>query len=201
MFSGIVEGRGCVVGIKRTGELVTLTVEAGRIADGVDVNDSVAVDGVCLTVIAKEGSRLTFDLVPETVTKSTLGPEAEGRFVNLERSLGAMNRIDGHLIQGHVDCMGNIVAIEDLGESLVIDFEVPHRFSNLIVERGSVAIDGISLTVAECSGNQFRAAFIPHTLELTTMGEHKVGDPVNVEFDMIGKYVVKTVEAWKGVTS
>lgn len=201
MFSGIVEETGRVVGIRRTGEIVTLTVEANRIPDEVDVNDSVAVDGVCLTVTGKKGKRLTFDLVPETVRKSTLGPEAEGRTVNLERPLRAMNRIDGHLVEGHVDCTGKILSVEDLGESRMIDFEIPPRFSHLIVDRGSVAIDGISLTVAGCSGNRFRVAFIPRTLELTTMGERRAGDRVNVEFDMIGKYIVKTLETWKGAPS
>ncbi len=199
MFSGIVEGVGRIKEIAHSKEIITFTIDAFQISQGVKVNDSIAIDGVCLTVIATDGQKLKFDLVPQTLQKSTLGLKSEGDFVNLQRSLGVNDRIDGHFVQGHVDCTAKIIEIEDLGESSEMLFEIPDEFKDLIIQRGSIAIDGISLTVAECFGNQFKVAVIPHTLELTTMKDYKTEDLVNVEFDMIGKYIINTLENWKGV--
>jgi len=199
MFSGIVEGIGCILAIEHSEEMITFTIDASQISEGVKVNDSIAVDGVCLTVVAIDGQKLRFNLVPQTLQKSTLGLKSEGDFVNLQRSLGVNDRIDGHFVQGHVDCTAKIVKIEDFGESREVLFKIPDEFKNLIIPRGSIAIDGISLTVAECFGNQFKVAVIPHTLELTTVKDYRIGDLVNVEFDIIGKYIIKTLENWKGV--
>ncbi len=199
MFSGIVEGTGCILAIKHTEEIITFTIDAFQISQGVKVNDSIAIDGVCLTVVAKAGQKLEFNLVPQTLQKSTLGLKSEGDSVNLQRSLGVNDRIDGHFVQGHVDCTAKIINVEDLGESSEMLFEIPDEYKDLIIQRGSIAIDGISLTLAECFGNQFKVAVIPHTLELTTMKDYQVGGFVNVEFDMIGKYIVQTLENWKGV--
>lgn len=198
MFSGIVEGTGSILAIEHTEEIITFTIEAPKTVAGVKVNDSIAVDGVCLTVVAKDGQKLIFNLVPQTLQKSTLGLKSEGDIVNLQRSLGVNDRIDGHFVQGHVDCTAKIIKVEDLGESSEMSFEIPDEFKDLIIPRGSIAIDGISLTVAECLGNQFKIAVIPHTLELTTMKNYRSGGLVNVEFDMIGKYIIKTLENWKG---
>lgn len=199
MFSGIVEGVGCIKQITHSKEIITFTIDAFQISQGVKVNDSIAIDGVCLTVIATDGQKLNFNLVPQTLQKSTLGLKSEGDFVNLQRSLGVNDRIDGHFVQGHVDCTAKIIKIENLGESSEMLFEIPDEFKDLIIQRGSIAIDGISLTVAECFGNQFKVAVIPHTLELTTMKDYKTEGLVNVEFDMIGKYIINTLENWKGV--
>lgn len=199
MFSGIVEGVGRIKEISHSKEIITFTIDAFHISQGVKVNDSIAIDGVCLTVIATDDQKLKFNLVPQTLQKSTLGLKSEEEFVNLQRSLGVNDRIDGHFVQGHVDCTAKIIKIEDLGESSEMLFEIPDEFKNLIIQRGSIAIDGISLTVAECFGNQFKVAVIPHTLELTTMKDYKTEDLVNVEFDMIGKYIINTLENWKGV--
>ncbi len=199
MFSGIVEGVGRIKEIAHSKEIITFTIDAFQISQGVKVNDSIAIDGVCLTVIATDGQKLKFNLVPQTLQKSTLGLKSEGDFVNLQRSLGVNDRIDGHFVQGHVDCTAKIIKIEDLGESSEMLFEIPDEFKDLIIQRGSIAIDGISLTVAECFGIQFKVAVIPHTLELTTMKDYKTGGLVNVEFDMIGKYIINTLENWKGV--
>lgn len=199
MFSGIVEGTGCILTIKHTEEIITFTIDAFQISQGVKVNDSISIDGVCLTVVAKTGQKLEFNLVPQTLQKSTLGLRSEGDSVNLQRSLGVNDRIDGHFVQGHVDCTAKIINVKDLGESSEMLFEIPEEYKDLIIPRGSIAIDGISLTVAECFGNQFKVAIIPHTLELTTMKDYQTGGFVNVEFDMIGKYIVQTLENWKGV--
>ena len=198
MFSGIVEGTGRILAIEHTEEIITFTIAAPKTITGVNVNDSIAVDGVCLTVVAKDGQKLIFNLVPQTLQKSTLGLKSAGDIVNLQRSLGVNDRIDGHFVQGHVDCTAKIIKIEDLGESSEMLFEIPAEFKDLIIPRGSIAIDGISLTVAECLGNQFKIAVIPHTLELTTMKDYRSGGFVNIEFDMIGKYIIKTLENWKG---
>ena len=130
--------------------------------------------------------------------RTNLGTKQEGDAVNLERALTARDRIDGHFVQGHIDCTDTIVSAKALGESREITIEIPEGFEKLIVPKGSVAVDGISLTVAECDGNQFKVAVIPHTLELTTVDNWKAGDLVNIEFDIIGKYVMKSLENWKG---
>nr|MBC8456165.1 riboflavin synthase [bacterium] len=160
-------------------------------------NDSVAIDGVCLTVVEKSGDAMTFNLVPQTLQKTTLGVKIVGDFVNLERAMGVDVRVDGHFVQGHVDCTGRVLSVENLGESWEIDFEVEREFQELLIPRGSIAIDGISLTVAQLDGCRFTIAIIPHTLELTTLKYRKVGDSVNIEFDMLGKYVVNTMKLWQ----
>ena len=199
MFSGIVEGVGLIKEIAHSKDIITFTIDAFQISKGVKINDSIAIDGVCLTVISTGGQKLKFNLVPQTLQKSTLGLKSEGDFVNLQRSLSVNDRIDGHFVQGHIDCTAKIINIENLGESSEMLFEIPNEFNDLIIQRGSIAIDGISLTIAECFGNQFKVAVIPHTLELTTMKDYKTGSLVNVEFDMIGKYIINTLKNYKGV--
>jgi riboflavin synthase len=153
--------------------MVTFHIAASTIAGKVKPNDSIAVDGVCLTVTDIDAQRLKFDLVPETLKKTTLGFKSEGDFVNLQRSLGIQDRIDGHFVQGHVDTVAKIATIKDFGENREMVFEIPPEFNSLIIPRGSIAIDGISLTIAECIGNQFKVAVIPHTLKLTTMKHYR----------------------------
>ncbi len=197
MFNGIVEETGTIQTIVQSGNMVTFHIAASTIAGKVKPNDSIAVDGVCLTVTDIDAQRLKFDLVPETLKKTTLGFKSEGDFVNLQRSLGIQDRIDGHFVQGHVDTVAKIATIKDFGENREMVFEIPPEFNSLIIPRGSIAIDGISLTIAECIGNQFKVAVIPHTLKLTTMKHYRAGGQVNVEFDMIGKYILKALEYWK----
>lgn len=199
MFNGIVEGVGRIGKMTRSNEIITFTIEAADLSTGVKNNDSMAIDGVCLTVVATDGQNLKFNLVPQTLQKTTLGLKSVGDLVNLQRSIGANGRIEGHFVQGHVDCTARIHHIKDLGESREMVFEIPADFRDLIIRRGSVAVDGISLTIAECSGNQFKLAVIPHTLALTTMKYYQSGGLVNIEFDMIGKYILNAVENWKGI--
>jgi len=200
MFTGIIETTGKIQQIERKNEIITFTIQSD-VLETVAVDQSVAIDGVCLTVVEKQSTIAKFNLVPQTLSKTTLGERTVGDSVNLERAMGATARIDGHFVQGHVDCVGTIVEIHDLGESQEFLFTVADEHRAMLIPRGSIAIDGISLTIAQLDGNQFRVAIIPHTLELTTLGEKNAGDFVNLEFDMIGKYVVNTLKIWKGNTS
>ncbi len=197
MFSGIIEEKGRITAIDPQQEIITFTIEADWISMEMKVNDSLAVDGVCLTVVSRDRNLLTFNAVPQTLEKTTLGSRNIGDEVNLERAMGINSRFDGHLVQGHVDCKTKVVSIEDLGTSIEISLKIPFVYRNLVVPRGSIAIDGISFTIAQCQGSRFTIAVIPHTLSMTTIGSRAVGDEVNIEFDILGKYVQNTLENWR----
>lgn len=197
MFSGIIEEKGRITAIDPQQEIITFAIEADRISMEMKVNDSLAVDGVCLTVVARDTNLLSFNLVPQTLEKTTLGSRIIGDEVNLERAMGINSRFDGHLVQGHVDCKAKVVSVNDLGTSIEISLKIPSSFQNLIVPRGSIAIDGISFTIAQCQDSRFTIAVIPHTLSMTTIGSRAVGDEVNIEFDILGKYVQKALENWR----
>ena len=197
MFSGIIEEKGRITAIDPQQEIITFTIEADRISMEIKVNDSLAVDGVCLTVVSRDRNLLTFNAVPQTLEKTTLGSRNIGDEVNLERAMGINSRFDGHLVQGHVDCKTKVVSIEDLGTSIEISLKIPFAYRNLIVPRGSIAIDGISFTIAQCQDSRFTIAVIPHTLSMTTIGSRAVGDEVNIEFDILGKYVQNALENWR----
>lgn len=197
MFSGIIEEKGRITAIDPQQEIITFAIEADRISMEMKVNDSLAVDGVCLTVVARDTNLLSFNLVPQTLEKTTLGSRIIGDEVNLERAMGINSRFDGHLVQGHVDCKAKVVSVNDLGTSIEISLKIPSAFQNLIVPRGSIAIDGISFTIAQCQDSRFTIAVIPHTLSMTTIGSRAVGDEVNIEFDILGKYVQKALENWR----
>jgi len=193
LFTGIIEDLGTVAGIKRTnkGALLSFgtTLPLGRISIG----DSVAVNGACLTVVRKQrGNRrgtIAMDVSAETLRRTTLGGLAVGDRVNLERCLTLDKLLGGHLVSGHVDGVGKIVSIAPEGDSKLYTFEVAPAQARYLVEKGSVAIDGVSLTVFAIAGRRFSVALIPHTLRLTTLGQKGPGDAVNVESDMLVKYV------------
>jgi len=197
MFSGIIEEKGRITAIDHQQETITFTIEASSIPLEMKVNDSLAIDGVCLTVVSRDTNLLSFNLVPQTLEKTTLGSRYIGEEVNLERAMGINSRFDGHLVQGHVDCKATIVSVDDLGTSVEISIEIPSSYANLIVPRGSITIDGISFTIAKCQEAQFTIAVIPHTLSLTTIGSRSVGNEVNIEFDILGKYVLKSLDNWR----
>jgi len=157
--------------------------------DKVKVGDSIAVSGACLTVVRFQDNVFGVDVAPETLSKTTLGKAKVGDRVNLERALCLGDRLDGHLVTGHVDCIGMVQGKRPLANAMLFAFGVPEALSRYIVQKGSVAVDGISLTVNACKGNSFEVSIIPHTAKITTMGFKKIGDPVNIETDMIGKYV------------
>ncbi len=189
MFTGIVEELGTVRALGRRGQVWRLEVEGDRVLEGSDPGASVAVNGVCLTVVAREERWLGFDLAEETLAVSTLGALRPGEAVNLERPLRLGTPLGGHLVLGHVDGVGVVTALRPEGEGRVLGLRVPGELQALLIPKGSVAVDGVSLTVARLDPEGFTVALIPHTLRATTLGRRRVGDRVNLEMDVLGKYV------------
>ena len=194
MFTGIVEDIGRVNGVKRKQKESVFTFEVGKIDIGeVELGESIAVNGACLTVTSIGKNTFTVDASHETLAKTNLGQLKKGARVNLERSLRAGGKLGGHIVNGHVDGVGKVESRRKLGDSHIFRFSVPKALSKYIVEKGSVAIDGVSLTVNEVKGREFTVNIIPYTLEETIFGGLKKGDTVNIECDIIGKYVEKFV--------
>lgn len=193
MFTGIVEETGIVRAIKPSAKSIALTVEARRCARGLKLGDSVAVNGCCLTAVKltpRGGARLVqFDLLRETLERTNLQHAGPGSLVNLERPLRADGRIDGHFVTGHVDGVGKIIRWGRTGRDHVMEIAAPTDVLRYVVLKGSIAVDGISLTVAGVTRKRFRIWIIPHTYEVTALRERKVGDTVNLEADILGKYV------------
>lgn len=193
MFTGIIEDLGTVEGIKRTDKGALLSFGTALPLSRISIGDSIAVNGACLTVVRKRrGNRrgiVAMDVSAETLRRTTLGTLAVGDRVNLERCLTLDKLLGGHLVSGHVDGVGKIVSITPEGDSKLYTFEVPPAQARYLVEKGSVAIDGVSLTVFAITGRRFSVALIPHTLKLTTLGRKGSGAAVNVESDMLVKYV------------
>lgn len=189
MFTGIVETTGSIDTVERTADGLRLRIAATDIAGELDPGQSVAVDGACLTVETQDRDGFSVFLARETVDRTVLGTRTPGDRVNLERAMPADGRFDGHLVQGHVDTTTRIAAIESVGEDWVMTFDLPTGFDAHLVEKGSIALDGISLTIADRTDATFDVAIIPTTYEHTTLGEREVGDAVHVEIDVIAKYV------------
>jgi riboflavin synthase len=192
MFTGLVADKGTVTAVDATADGVRLAVEtalAPEIAEG----DSVAVNGVCLTATSIDGGAFTADVMHETLRRSSLAEVAEGAPVNLELPLRATDRLGGHVVQGHVDGLGTIRDIREDGFSRVVEISAPEEALRYVVEKGSIAVDGISLTVASVTADTFTVALIPETLERTNLGAASPGQPVNLEVDVLAKYVEKLV--------
>jgi riboflavin synthase len=194
MFTGIVEGTGRVTSINSTGDERRLAIAADRVLDGMQVGDSIAVNGVCLTAVAVAPGRVDVTAVTETLERSNLGDLVQEGPVNLERPMSASGRFDGHIVQGHVDGIATVGVIVDEGESRRFRFDVDPGLLRYIVEKGSVTVDGVSLTVTGVGAGCFELVLIPHTLEVTTLGSRRVGDSVNVEVDILAKYVERLLE-------
>ena len=194
MFTGIVEGKGEVVSVERAGRGLRLAVEMGELVDGVRPGDSVCVSGVCLTVARVDGSRLFFDAVEETVRRTTLADARPRVKVNLERAVRPTDRLGGHIVTGHVDGAGVVRKVVPRDEGKEMTFLAPEGVERLIAEKGSVAVDGVSLTVAAVRGREFTVALVPHTLRVTTLGELAPGRRVNIEADVIARYVARSLE-------
>jgi riboflavin synthase len=190
MFTGIVEERGAV----RSAGPGRLEVACRTVVEGSDVGSSVAVNGVCLTVVDRGEGRLGFDLSEETLRRTSLGRLREGDPVNLERPVTLSTRLGGHLVQGHVDGVGTITALERSEDGATVVVRPQSGLERYLAEKGSVAVDGVSLTVARLHEGAFEVALIPHTLEATTFGSAAVGDPVNLEVDVIAKYVERLMQ-------
>jgi riboflavin synthase len=191
MFTGIVEERGVVDTLDRT----RLRVACGTVSGDAAVGDSIAVNGVCLTIVERSDAHLGFDLSEETVRRTSFARLSAGDAVNLERPLTLSSRLGGHLVQGHVDGVGEIVGLERDGDGGAwMTIRAPAGLPRYLVEKGSVTVDGISLTVAEKDDDRFSVALIPHTLDVTTLGSAAVGHPVNLEVDVIARYVESLLE-------
>jgi len=193
MFTGIIEGFGVIRAVRSTGQGKHITIDTGFPLNETRIGDSIAVDGACLTVVSREEQRFETDVSPETLALSTLGKVAVGRRVNLERALQLSARIDGHLVSGHIDGMGVIEQKKNLGNAVIVSIRVPESISRYTIRKGSVAVDGISLTINSSDPGGFEVSIIPHTARMTSIGFKKTGDPVNIETDMIGKYVERFV--------
>ena len=192
MFTGLVEGCGVVRGIVPEGAAVRLEIEpAGEMKSELKIGESVAINGCCLTAVAVENGRWAFQAGTETLWRTNLGQLAAGDAVNLERSLPVDGRFGGHFVQGHVDGAGTVDRIERDGEWITMWFRVPPELAAMMVSKGSVAVDGVSLTLVDVEAERFSVALIPHTLEATTLGVRKPGDAVKIETDILGKYVWK----------
>jgi riboflavin synthase len=194
MFTGIVEEVGEVVAVEPQGSRVRLVVHAPRLAAGVRLGDSVAVGGACLTIAREDPERLVFEAVAETLVRTALGDLEPGSTVNLERALRADGRLDGHIVQGHVDGTGRVRALQREGEDVRLFVDCAPELAGLLVEKGSVTVDGVSLTVVGVREDGFEVALIPHTLEVTTLGTLSPGRRVNLEADVLGKYVLRYLE-------
>lgn len=199
MFTGIVESTGRVTAIEPRENAIRLQVEAPVVGDDARMGDSIAVNGCCLTVVGIRGRgrkrRLEFDLLQETWKRTNLSDTPVGASVNLERALGAGGRFGGHFVTGHVDGTGTITRWERQGQDHVLDIAAPADIRRYLVFKGSIAVDGISLTVAGVTRKGFRIWIIPHTHSVTVLRERKVGDRVNLEADLLGKYIERLLEA------
>ncbi|MBX3440786.1 MAG: riboflavin synthase [Planctomyces sp.] len=198
MFTGLVEGLGEVAACERRGSGLRLMVRPPRAwgqpagglpATPVQLGESIAVNGCCLTVVAMDAAGWSFDVGEETQQRTNLGTAREGDPVNLERALSSTARLGGHFVQGHVDGRGTISSIETSGEWTMMNVSLPLGLARYLVEKGSVCVDGVSLTVVEAGADLFRVMLIPHTLASTTLGRRRVGDAVNIEVDLLAKYV------------
>jgi len=193
VFTGIVREVGRIASRSGGEEGVRLEIDAPATAPGVDIGGSVAINGVCLTAESVDGSRLVFHAVPETLRRTTLGSLAAGSAVNLEPALRAGDAMGGHIVQGHVDGVGRVQSVEAEGEGLRVIVEAPDEILRYCVEKGSIAVEGVSLTVAELHDDSFGLALIPHTLSETTLADLVPGRAVNLEVDVLAKYVERLV--------
>jgi len=200
MFTGIIEGLGSVVGIRPSGLGRRLTVDADFDLGDTKTGGSLSISGVCLTAVTVEARRFQADVSPETLDRTTFQKSKIGDRVNIERALMLAGRLDGHLVSGHVDGIGTIKDRKPIGNATIITIEVPPSLSSYIIQKGSIAVDGISLTVNHCAQTRFDVSIIPHTGALTTIGHKQVGEHVNIETDMIGKYVERFLSHYQNNT-
>lgn len=198
MFTGLVREVGEVAWLRRTDQTVQLLVKAPRTSARARTGESISVNGCCLTVTAHREGQCMFDLLAESLERTNFGRLKPGSPVNLERALRVDGRLGGHFVQGHVDCTAEVIAIEEKGPDLRLDIALPPEFARYVVYKGSIAVNGVSLTVARADQKQFSVWVIPHTLENTNLGEVEVGDLVNLEFDILAKYVERLVSARGG---
>ena len=193
MFTGLVESLGVVTALQQGGNDLRITVKTPAFStepgDFVSIGDSIAINGCCLTVVEIQATNFAFEAGAETLSKTNLGKLTEGSTVNLERAMPANGRLGGHFVQGHVDGTATVKAIEQDGEWTTMWFNLPNTLARQLVPKGSITVDGVSLTVVDALPDSFSIALIPHTLQVTTLGTRQTGDMVNIETDILGKYV------------
>jgi riboflavin synthase len=189
MFTGIVEELGCIVSVERGETSASVCIAGPLVTSDAGIGDSIAVNGVCLTVTSVHDGQFTADVMDETLRRSSLGGLEPGSDVNLERPLTLADRLGGHLVQGHVDATAKLLDRTPGENWEIVRFELPHAVERYVVEKGSITVDGVSLTVADRGDDWFSVSLIPTTLELTTLGRKKPGEQVNLEVDVIAKYV------------
>lgn len=194
MFTGIIGGVGTLKKIQPNGEGKRLAIQTEMDLEGTKIGDSIAVNGACLTVVTFRNTVFEVDMAPETVSRTTFKSLLPGARLNLERALRLSDRLDGHLVSGHIDATGSVVSKTVKSNAVIVTISIPETLGDEIIEKGSVAIDGISLTINRCSPRDFEVSVIPHTAKITTIGTAKVGDSVNIETDMIGKYVKRLLK-------
>jgi riboflavin synthase len=198
LFTGIIEAVGTLAALEPRGSQVGVVIDAPAVTEGVRIGDSVAVNGICLTVTKIDAGRLHFDAVRETLDRTSLGDQRVGARMNLERAMRADGRLDGHIVQGHVDGTGRVADLSRDGNDVRLAVECGPEIARYLVPKGSIAIDGVSLTVVSVSDAGFDVALIPHTLAATNLGDRRLGDRVNLEADVLGKYVVRYLERTRG---
>ncbi len=194
MFTGIIESFGTIREIRTSGEGRILRISCDLDLSETGIGDSIAVNGACLTAVSLDSDGFSVDMAPETVERTTFKYLKKGSRVNIERALRLSDRIDGHLVSGHIDGTGTISSMVKKSNAVIISVDVPRELGMEMIEKGSVAVDGISLTVNRCSDTHFEVSIIPHTAQITTIGIKKAGDLVNIETDMLGKYVKKILK-------
>lgn len=196
MFTGIVEEKGKLAKVLSGQESGSIDIKANVVLEGTKIGDSIAVNGVCLTVTSLRGDGFTADVMPETLRRTNLGKLAIGAEVNLERAMAAGGRFGGHIVSGHIDGTGTIKSLKPEGNAVWVAINAGPEILHLVVEKGSICIDGISLTVAYVDDSEFRVSIIPHTGAETTLLKKKAGDIVNLETDIVGKYVEKLIKPY-----
>ena len=201
MFTGIIERLGKVKQVKRQANSAVIAVDIGPLEDGVIPGDSIAINGTCLTVTQIKDTGIYFDVSGETLSKTTIGNLSISDHVNIERSLKIGDKLGGHFVTGHVDCVGTINKIENEPGQCTVWFSVSNEIANMMIKKGSVAIDGISLTIVDLKEKLFSVALIPFTLDATTLGFKKTGQKVNIETDMLGKWVKRILTTNDSTTS
>jgi len=201
LFTGLVEQLARVEGVEREGESLLLLIQTTKPLRNLRLGESISLNGACLTVVSVDGGKPRFELTPETIRRTCLSDLKTGDYVNVERSLRVGGRLGGHLVTGHVDCVGEIVSKEHHGKSAEMWVKIPTRLTPMMVEKGSIAVDGVSLTIVEIKRNAFSVWLIPHTLRNTTLGFKLPRDRVNIEVDIIAKYLKRFYYSTRGVSA
>ncbi len=196
MFTGLVEEVGKIRKIQKRNDGIKISVECDKVIDGTKLGDSIALNGVCLTVVNIGNRQLDFEVSNETIKRSNFKNLSINDYINLERAMTPLSRLGGHIVQGHVDTIGEIFSINRLGEHTNVKIRFPKEYDYLVIEKGSIAIDGISLTINYIKEDIIDLNIIPHTLESTNLKYRKVSDIVNIEFDILGKYVAKMLKLY-----